>query len=130
MRLLGYVVGPIENGKIISPQWEVHANFNRQHKSIRLHEAQFAGGEIDPNLLAEIAMIDPGWMVPPGKPVFVDAVSRKGLPLGWAYEAAYQTPDQMLKSTREMLGGATRDTSAKQVTLESVMKQVFVRGNP
>jgi hypothetical protein len=122
--LLGYVLGPIENGKIIAPDWELHANFNGEHQSIRLHEGQFSGGQLDPELLAEIARIDPGWRVPVEKPVFVDAITRKSLPLGWAYEATYQAPGQQLQSIREMLEQAT---NPNEVTLESVMRQVFVR---
>jgi len=122
--LLEYVLGPLENGKQLSSDWELHINFNWQHKAIKLEERHFQNGAIDRNLITEISTIDPGWKVTGGKPVFVDAITRKSLPLGWSYEAAFQRPEDRLGSVRQLFESRESD----EVTLATVMRQVFVEG--
>src|SRR5579871_3316016 len=65
--LLGYVSAPIKKGKRISPHWELHLNFNFEHKSIKLAEPFFLKGNVSKLLLDLIATVDPGWMVPRGE---------------------------------------------------------------
>ena len=105
--LLGYVLAPIKTGKKISPDWELHLNFNFEHKSIRLVEAFFVKGDISSTLRDLIAKLDPGWMVPRGELVFVDTRTRKELPL--------ESPDPSRR----------RDDKDAYVTLASVMRKVI-----
>ncbi len=66
MMLLGYVLAPIENGKRMSDEWELHINYNPSHKSIKLNEEHFSSSTVSPKLIAEIGAIDPGWIVDSG----------------------------------------------------------------
>jgi len=122
--LLGYVLAPIKRGKRISPDWELHLNFNLEHKSIRLVEASFAKGYISRNLRDLIATLDSGWMVPRSEPVFVDAHTRERLPL--------DPSDQIvLDRTTRMVGPGTRvenrlcNDKDAPVTLASVLSAVI-----
>jgi hypothetical protein len=118
--LLGYVVAKVENGKHIGRDWDLHVNFNWEHKAIRLEERHFQDGNISPELLTKIAAIDPGWMVQGGRPMFVDARTEKELRLGWAYETVYQRADKRA-SIEQML----QIDGDEHPTLASVMSEVF-----
>lgn len=73
---------PVEKGKIASADWELHINFNPDNKAAGLNERHFPGGRIDRELSVKVQKIDPGFTVQAGKPVFVDAVTRKTLSPG------------------------------------------------
>jgi len=119
--LLGYVLAPIENGEHIGPDWNLYLNFNWQHTAIKLEERYFYEENISSELWDKIATVDPGWMVEGGKPVFIDAKSNKSLPLGWAHDAAFQTPEERLAATQSRL---SRNEAAGP-TLGSVLRDVF-----
>jgi hypothetical protein len=65
--LLGYVLAHVKKGKRISADWELHLNFNFEHKSIRLVEAFFSKDGVSQTLFDLIAAIDSDWMVPRGE---------------------------------------------------------------
>jgi hypothetical protein len=122
--LLDYVSAPIKKGKIISPDWELHINFNFEHKSIRLVEAFFSEGDVSQTLLDLIAIIDAEWMVAGGEPVFVDARSRKRLPLGTSgWNLLNDT--QRTAVTRERIENCLLNDKETQVTLASVLSEVM-----
>lgn len=122
--LLGYVLAPIKKGKRISPDWELHLNFNLEHKSIRLIDAFFAKGDISRNLRDLIAVVDSGWMVPRSELVFVDAQTSKQLPLGTSDQAFVdQAPRMTATSARR--NGQLGDDKDAHVTLASVLSKVI-----
>jgi hypothetical protein len=122
--LLGYVLAPIERGAKISPDWELHINFNFEHKAIRIVEEYFSGGDISKELLDQIAEIDPGWMVPHGQnPVFVDAHTKKQLSLGMR-ELVYMSDAQRRASIERLIERRLNDEN-DEVTLDSVLSEVM-----
>lgn len=133
MVLLGYVIAQFERGRAIQPGWRIFINFNRDHSAIELEEKYFPeveGGyqsdherERTPSqeLIGKISAVDPGWMVPGGQPVFVDARTRKHLPLGPSYEAVFRTPEQRFDDISRMLDS----TSSREINLETVIHTVF-----
>jgi hypothetical protein len=108
--LLGYILTPVKSGKIISLDWELHLNFNLENKPLRLVEAFFLKCNVSRILLDLIANIDPDWMVPRGESVFVDAPTRKELPLG-------ASEDTLLSQASRMTAGALCDDKDAHVTL-------------
>jgi hypothetical protein len=116
--LLGYISAPIKNGRRISPDWELYLNFNFEHKCIRLAEAFFLKGNVSRILLDLIATIDPGWMVPRGELVFMDARTRKELPLAMSDGA-------FLNQASRMTAAALHDDKDAHVTLASVLSEVI-----
>lgn len=123
--LLSYVVVKVERGYRIHPDWELHINLNKKHRSLQLSEKDFVGGELSGNLLRRIAEIDPDWMVSAGKPVFMDARTNKIMPLGQSYEAAFKNTYMQADSIGKMLDAKRSNRNEQEVTLVSVMRQVF-----
>ena len=81
MRMIGSVMGYFANGgKPIEP-WKLYLNFNKKHQKIKLDSEHFTpdGENVTNELIKEIESIDPGWKVPGGEPVFVDARTKKQL---------------------------------------------------
>ena len=122
--LLGYVLAPIEKGKRISPDWELHINFNFEHKSIRLVEAFFSEGHVSKTLLDLIAVFDSKWMAPGGEPVFVDARTRKQLSLGMSGCTFLKDAHRMTATTARTENRLPNDEDA-HVTLASVLSKVI-----
>ena len=118
--LLGYVAAQIERGGRISSDWQVFANFNHGKKHILLREKDFPSGEVSDDLVARIESLDKDFMVPGGKPVFVDVVSKAVLPLGGSYEAVFQGREERLQSIEAMLRGNSADD---RVSLSKVLKR-------
>lgn len=121
--LLGYVAAQIERGRHISPDWQVFANFNHGKKHILLSEKDFPDGEVSDDLIMRIESLDKDFMVPGGKPVFVDAITKAVLPLGGSYEAVFQGSEERLQSIEAMLRG---NSVEDRVSLGKVLKEVFV----
>jgi hypothetical protein len=122
--LLGYVLAHVKKGKRISPDWELHLNFNFEHKSIRLVEAFFSKGGVSQTLFDLIAAIDSDWMVPRGELVFVDARTRKQLPLGTSDQTFWdQTPRMTTMKAR--IENRLDDDKDAHVTLASVLSEVI-----
>jgi len=122
--LLGYLLAPIKRGKRISSDWELHLNFNLEHKSIRLVDAFFAKGDISRNLRDLIAVVDSGWMVPRSELVFMDAQTSRQLPLGTADQAFVdRAPRRTTTSARG--NGRVGDDKDAHVTLASVLRTVI-----
>ncbi len=122
--LLGHILSPIKSGRRISPDWELHLNFNFEHKSIKLVDAFFANGEISKTLLSLIAVVDKGWMVPRGELVFVDARTRKQLPLGTSEELSLN-PTRRLTTTAARTARPLRRGRDTRITLASVLSEVI-----
>jgi hypothetical protein len=122
--LLGYVSAPIKKGKRISHDWELHLNFNFEHKSIKLVEPFFLKGNDSRILLDLIATIDPGWMVPRGELVFVDAQTQKQLPLGASDPTALDKASQMTAGPGR-LENRPCDNKSARVSLASVLSEVI-----
>jgi len=120
--LLGYVLAPIKKGKRISPDWELHINFNFEHKSIRLAEAFFPEGDVSKTLFDLIAAIDSEWMVPGGEPVFVDARTRKQLSLGASGQPLLNDAKRMAATGARIENRLHNDA---RVTLASVLSKVI-----
>jgi hypothetical protein len=122
--LLGYVLAHVKKGKRISPDWELHLNFNFEHKSIRLVEAFFSKDGISQALFDLIAAIDSDWMVPRGELLFVDARTRKQLPLGTSDQTFWdQTPRMTTMKAR--IENRLDDDKDAHVTLASVLSEVI-----
>jgi len=124
--LLSYVLARIEAGKRISPDWELHVNFNFEHKAIRVVEQYFFNGDISKEVLDQIATIDSGWRDPrtAGKPVFVDARTKKQLSLGTT-ELMFMSDAQRGKAIRASIEKRPRNDGDDEVTLDSVLSEVF-----
>jgi hypothetical protein len=120
--LLGYISAPIKKGKRISPDWELHINFNFEHKSIRLVEAFLLQGNVSRILLDLIATIDPDWMVPRGELIFVDARTRKQLPLEAPGPTSLNEPSQV---TAVAASVESQLRAGKDVSLASVLSEVI-----
>jgi hypothetical protein len=108
--LLGYISVPIKKGKRISPDWELHINFNFEHKSIRLVEAFFLQGNVSRILLDLM--------------IFVDARTRKQLPLEASELMSLNQASQMTAAAARV-ENHLRDDKAGRVTLASVLSEVI-----
>jgi len=122
--LLGYISAPIKKGKRISPDWELHINFNFEHKSIRLVEAFLLQGNVSRILLDLIATIDPDWMVPRGELIFVDARTRKQLPLEPPELPSLNESSQMTAAAARAENHLRADKDTR-VSLASVLSEVI-----
>lgn len=122
--LLGYVSAPIKKGKRISPDWELHLNFNLEHKSIKLVEPFFLKDNVSRILLDMIATIDPGWMAPRDELVFADAQTRKQLPLAPSEQTALNAAPQMAAAPGRLENRPCDNRNAR-VTLASVLSEVI-----
>ena len=120
--LLGYVAARIAEGKRISPDWELHINFNWKHKSPKLDETDFRKGNISPDLLKWISSVDSGWMVPVGKPMLMDLANKRELPLGYGSDAIFSTPKERLAQIKRMFEVGTN----QGITLSSLLDEVLV----
>lgn len=81
LRIIGYCLSYFRDGKNpVSPQ-SLHLNFNKNHKSFPLNSSHVTpdGENVTDSLIKQIETIDPGWKVPGGEPVFVDARTKKQL---------------------------------------------------
>lgn len=81
LRMVGYVMSRFANGSGPVPPWSLHLNFNKQHKSFELRPEHFSrdGQDVTELLTQTIEAIDPGWRVPGGEPIFLEAKSKKRL---------------------------------------------------
>lgn len=122
--LLGYVSAPLKKGKRISPVWELHLNFNFEHKSIKLVEPFFLKSNVSRILLDLIAAIDPDWMVPRGELIFVDARTQKQLPLEARERAALNAAPQITAAPGRLQNWRYDNRNAR-VTLASVLSEVI-----
>ena len=87
IRLLGYVLTPFNDHDNPKPPWDILINFNKTNQWIKLDKSHFNVGSnpISVNLLQEIINIDNGFKVKGSEPVFVDAKTKKELPLSEFY---------------------------------------------
>jgi|GEM_PF-1964452 len=77
--IVGYVMGFYANGaKPVTP-WSLYLNFNHKHQTIKLGPEHFTpdGENITSALIHAIEIIDPGWKVKGGEPIFVEAATKK-----------------------------------------------------
>lgn len=83
LQMVGYVMGYYAGGARPVPPWSIHLSFNREHRSFELCPEHFTadGEDVTDLLIQQIASIDPGWEVKGGEPVFMDAATKKRLPL-------------------------------------------------
>jgi len=118
VRLAGYAMGYFAGGARPVPPWSLYLNFNHDHKILRLAPHHFTpdGENVTPDLIAEIEVIDPGWRVKGGEPVFEEAATKRRLkisehsPGGIDIEAMLRNLDK-----------------PSEMTFYSVMNEVFGR---
>jgi hypothetical protein len=122
--LLGFIAAPIKRGKRISPDWELHLNFNFEDKSIKLIDAFFSKNGVSQILFELIATIDSEWMVPMGELIFVDTRTHKRLPLGPS-DLTYSDRASRATSTRARSEHRGDDDKGPPVTLVSVLSKAI-----
>jgi hypothetical protein len=120
--LLGYVLGKIESGKHIAPDWKLFINFNWEHKSIELLEEYFQNEEISPALIQKISDVDPGWMVAGGKPVFVEVKTGNQIPLGSSYDSVFEPNRNEELFVKQLLEGKLVEP---KISFATVFREVF-----
>jgi hypothetical protein len=83
MILVGFVMRYFANGNRPVHPWSVHLNFNKTYESFELGPEHFTsdGKSVSEALVHEIERIDAGWRVPGGEPIFLEAASRRRIPL-------------------------------------------------
>jgi hypothetical protein len=83
LRMIGYVMHYFAAGAAPVTPWALHMNFNKQHQSFKLGPEHFAenGGNVSALLIQQIEKIDPGWRVRDGEPVFMEASTKRSIPL-------------------------------------------------
>ena len=116
LRILGYVMGYFARyGQPVEP-WCLYINFNHNHKSIKLRPEHFKPNSenISSQLKQEIEAIDPGWRVSGGKPVFMEAATKKWLKIS-DYEPG-KINNQTIFDDYD---------KPREVTFYSVMDEVF-----
>lgn len=118
LRIVGYVMSRFANGAAPVSPWSLHLNFNKAHRSFELRPEHFTpdGENVTQHLIKQIESIDPGWQVRGGEPVFIEAASKKNIPIS----------SKMDFSSSEALMSAL---VPKQKTFFSVMDEVFGGGS-
>lgn len=81
LRIAAYVMSYFARGKAPVAPWGLYLNFNAENQAIRLSAAHFTadGAMFSRELIQEIKVIDPGYGVAPGEPVFEEAATKKRL---------------------------------------------------
>jgi hypothetical protein len=104
-----------ENGLSPVEPWSLYLNFNKNHKKIKLMPQHFSGLKISDELMDTISAIDPGWDVKAGKPVFMEAATKKVLKI-----SEYMPGEEM--DLQAMMDNINKP---KDPTFYSVMDEVF-----
>jgi hypothetical protein len=111
-RIIGYVQGYFVGDASPKAPWSLHLNFNKTHTSIELTPAYFSNGDLTEDLMSEIERIDPGYRVKGNEPVFIEAATKKQLPIA------------LNLSVAEMIE-ARRADKPEETTFYTVMDLVF-----
>jgi len=116
IRILGYVMSYFEGGAQPVHPWSIYLNFNHTHKTIKLCAKHFTedGENLTSQLINEIAVIDPGYRVKDGEPIFEEAATKKRLKIS-EYEPGKIDISAMLNNINK----------PREVTFFSVMDTVF-----
>jgi hypothetical protein len=119
IRIVGYVMGYFANGARPAHPWSLHLNFNKSHKSFELIPEHFTpdGQNISRRLLDQIQAVDPGWKVPGGEPVFIDARTKRQIKISESID--YSDIQGVLDRLH--------DEQPKEPTFYDIMDQVFGR---
>lgn len=115
LRIVGYCMSYFRGGASPVLPWSLHLNFNKKHKAFPLRSEHFTpdGENVTNALIKEVETIDPGWKVPGGEPVFVDARTKKQLKI--RHKIDYNNLQKEIDNVGK----------PKEPTFFSIMGQVF-----
>ncbi len=81
VRIVGYCMSYFGGGENPVSPWSLHLNFNKKHKSFKLHSEHITpdGEDLTDLLIKQIKTIDPGYRVKGSEPVFINVRTKKKL---------------------------------------------------